>query len=195
MSGRYAVTVLAAAVCFAQPNPPPGSLKSVPIPRAQGLDDFVRDRHALQVLGKALFWDMQAGSDGRTACATCHFHAGADHRRQNQISDPNNPFPANHMLEAGDFPFRRFFDAIRPGDPAEAGQELFDLPGFLVGGLQVRSVTARNSPSVINAVFNVSNFWDGRASRFFNGFDPSGAATPGVLVFRVTTAASRRSNR
>ena len=26
------------------------------------------------------------GSDGRTACATCHFHAGADSRSQNQLS-------------------------------------------------------------------------------------------------------------
>ena len=33
-------------------------------------------------LGKALFWDMQVGSDGLHACATCHFHAGADPRRE-----------------------------------------------------------------------------------------------------------------
>ena len=30
-------------------------------------------------LGKALFWDQQAGSDG-IACASCHFAAGADTR-------------------------------------------------------------------------------------------------------------------
>ena len=47
------------------------------------------DQNALVVLGKALFWDMQSGSDGRTACATCHFHAGADHRVQNQLSGPD----------------------------------------------------------------------------------------------------------
>ena len=29
-------------------------------------------------LGKALFWDMQVGSDGIQACATCHFRAGAE---------------------------------------------------------------------------------------------------------------------
>ncbi len=43
---------------------------------------------SLIVLGKALFWDVQVGSDGRTACATCHFHAGADHRVTNQIAGP-----------------------------------------------------------------------------------------------------------
>jgi len=37
------------------------------------------------VLGKALFWDHQAGSDGN-ACASCHFHAGADTRLKNQIN-------------------------------------------------------------------------------------------------------------
>jgi cytochrome c peroxidase len=38
-------------------------------------------------LGKALFWDMAVGSDGQ-ACASCHFHAGADNRVKNQLS-PN----------------------------------------------------------------------------------------------------------
>ncbi len=36
-------------------------------------------------LGKALFWDQQAGSDGN-ACASCHFNAGADTRLTNQLS-------------------------------------------------------------------------------------------------------------
>lgn len=37
------------------------------------------------VLGKALFWDQLAGSDG-VACASCHYNAGADIRLQNQLS-------------------------------------------------------------------------------------------------------------
>ncbi|MBX3154816.1 MAG: hypothetical protein KF773_02365 [Deltaproteobacteria bacterium] len=37
------------------------------------------------VLGKALFWDQQAGSDGN-ACASCHAMAGADLRIRNQLS-------------------------------------------------------------------------------------------------------------
>jgi cytochrome c peroxidase len=47
------------------------------------LGDFVRDDEAAKVLGEALFWDS---SDGVQACATCHFRAGADPRRKNQIS-------------------------------------------------------------------------------------------------------------
>jgi cytochrome c peroxidase len=49
---------------------------------------IVKDQTALIRLGKALFWDMQVGSDGIQACATCHFNAGADIRLRNQIS-PN----------------------------------------------------------------------------------------------------------
>jgi cytochrome c peroxidase len=39
------------------------------------LSDFVVDMQAAKVLGKALFWDQQAGSDGN-ACASCHFPCG-----------------------------------------------------------------------------------------------------------------------
>ena len=35
--------------------------------------------------GKALFWDQQLGSDGQ-ACASCHFHAGADTRSRTSIN-------------------------------------------------------------------------------------------------------------
>ncbi|MEO6758534.1 MAG: cytochrome c peroxidase, partial [Saprospiraceae bacterium] len=61
-----------------------------------------------------------------------------------------------------------------------------DHPEFMLGGLQVRRVTIRNSPSVINAALYVRNFWDGRAQRLFNGFTPSGTAAdaPGVLAIR-----------
>ena len=57
-----------------------GSLRKVPVPRQTQTEEYVRDPTLLVVLGKALFWDMQVGSDSRTACGTCHFHAGADHR-------------------------------------------------------------------------------------------------------------------
>src|SRR5262245_62487950 len=57
------------------------SLATVPVPEPAGLDRYLRSgsaaRQAAVTLGKALFWDMQVGSDGQ-ACASCHFHAGAD---------------------------------------------------------------------------------------------------------------------
>src|SRR5262245_27646531 len=33
---------------------------------------FIRDQAALVQLGKAFFWDQQAGSDGQS-CGSCHF--------------------------------------------------------------------------------------------------------------------------
>ncbi|MGH8564824.1 MAG: cytochrome C peroxidase, partial [Gammaproteobacteria bacterium] len=39
-------------------------LSDLPVPRPTNLPDFVRDEETAKVLGKALFWDMQVGSDG-----------------------------------------------------------------------------------------------------------------------------------
>src|SRR4051812_13841841 len=89
-------------------NPPVVSLKTVSIPQPTGLDQYVQDSAALVLLGKALFWEMQAGSDGRTACASCHFHAGADHRLVNELS--GSAAVANSALTAADFPFHRLSD-------------------------------------------------------------------------------------
>ncbi len=99
------------------------SLKTVtvPGPSAAELANIIKDKNAAIALGKAFFWEMQFGSDGQTACATCHFNAGADSRTNNQ-ADPGlrrvdgNGFPAadsntfhagfgpNHSLALSDFP-------------------------------------------------------------------------------------------
>lgn len=65
------------------PQPGPLNLTTVPLPA--NLSEFVADMQAAKVLGKALFWDMQLGSDG-LACASCHFQAGADNRVVNQLN-------------------------------------------------------------------------------------------------------------
>jgi cytochrome c peroxidase len=64
------------------PLRPMAPLSSVPVPPVFGMDGILADKTAAIALGKALFWDMQVGSDGVQACASCHFHAGADHRAQ-----------------------------------------------------------------------------------------------------------------
>jgi cytochrome c peroxidase len=68
------------------PLRPLAPLSSVPIPEVPGISDYVADKNAAIALGKALFWDMQAGSDGVQACASCHFNAGADSRVRNSVS-------------------------------------------------------------------------------------------------------------
>ena len=195
--------LLMLSVAVAAQRGPIATLKGVAIPEPD-LTQYVADRQLLIVLGKALFWDQQVGSDDRTACATCHFHAGADHRLANQIAGPETSTAAvlaNTTLTAGDFPFHAFADPNNnasavtrarrdvvgsagvvlqrfvglTADNAEVGAD--STAGlFTLGGEKVRQVTSRNAPTVINAVFNLRNLWDGRASDIFNASTPFGAA-------------------
>jgi len=66
------------------------------------------------------------------------------------------------------------FQGVTPGNPVEQTTSSGTDQVFNVGGTNVRRVTGRNAPSVINAVFNFRNFWDGRAQNEFNGVDPFG---------------------
>src|SRR5215468_2506570 len=94
----------------------PGDLRARTVP-GPNLDEFVSNRQAAIALGKALFWDMQVGSDGVQACASCHFRAGADPRSINQAnpggaSNPNTiiNFGANYQLKPADFPLHKLAD-------------------------------------------------------------------------------------
>ena len=186
------------------------------VPQPANLGGFVRDRAAGVALGKALFWDMQLGSDGKVACASCHFAAGADSRSKNMLSPGVQPnfleHRPNHQLGTGEFPFHRLadptdrssevladtdevagsagtlptvFDAVALGNAVEKTHSPGTDPVFNVGGVNVRRVTGRNAPSVINAVFNFRNFWDGRAHNEFNGVDPFGVRSPDAKVAQM----------
>ena len=161
-------------------------------------------------LGKALFWDMQVGSDGVQACASCHFRAGADPRSKNQVSPGLRRAPAadltystgtgpNHQLTASDFPLTRLAtpgvrgaldpaadsnDAVSSQGIHHPGDEI-DPQGFAVGAANTRRVEPRNTPSVINAVFNHRQFWDGRAENVFNGVNHLGQRDPDAKLFRA----------
>ena len=111
---------------IAQAGLPLAALSTVAVPQPANLADFVQDKGAAIALGKALFWDTQVGSSGTQACATCHFHAGADNRTTNQLSpalkrrtpdlsapDPDTSFQIggpNYTLQAADFPFHKLSD-------------------------------------------------------------------------------------
>jgi cytochrome c peroxidase len=215
------------------------SLKDVPAPEPPNLSDFIKDKQAAIALGKALFWDMQVGSDSVQACASCHSKAGADNRTKNQINPGlnagdnvfgnasavfagfNPPVPGlpqlalNYQLKASDFPFHsrdpetagtprpplpgaefgnlerdcndvvssqgvRFakFLGVIPGLSLDLGlplaDQVFHLSNFSGKDRNLRRVEPRNTPTMINAVFNAENFWDGRASMVFNGVNPFG---------------------
>ena len=200
--------------------PPPASLRTVAVPEPKNLHEVVADRAAAIALGKALFWDMQVGSDGVQACASCHFNAGADSRSKNQTAPRGSARASgptfegargpNHQLRRADFPFHvksdprsRTSTALRDSDdivssqgvaktqfadasPGQAEDErtsIADADGFRIAQLNVRRVETRNTPTVINAVFNFRNFWDGRAQAEFNGVNGLGAKDPDAFVF------------
>ncbi len=220
-------------------GPLPMSLKDAPVPEVPGLldghDPVIINKEKAIALGKALFWDTSVGSDG-VACASCHFHAGADRRVKNQIApigrDSNlptefslgpdgRPRGPNATLKKDDFPF---FQTDEPMDPQSNiiynsddvvssagtfGGTFHDVqwfhenndncdrsadPVFHVGAKGTRKVEPRNTPTVINAVFNFRNFWDGRANNIFNGSSPWGDRDPdaGVWVYNNGTVTKER---
>ena len=229
---RATLSVISMGMIF---YPGPGtailvSLKTVQPPVALNIGDYMSNQFSMERLGKALFWDMQVGSDGVQACATCHFHAGADNRTRNQLSPGLNagdeeygnnnlgspqPTPGSMRpdmeLTSTHFPFHRLVDQhvtgdpavnpgnvvrdtndvassmgvmltqfvdVVPGNPVDAGTVIPDPAFTTADGTQVRRVEPRNTPTVINAVFNFDNFMDGRAHNVFNGGNPFGPADP-----------------
>jgi len=209
-------------------GPIPMSLKGAPVPGVPGLlggtDPIIINKKKAIALGKALFWDMNVGSDG-IACASCHFHAGADRRTKNQIAPigrnshlPKDFEPAsdgtprgpNSTLKRSDFPFYQTDNPLSPiGIPVHNSDDVASSSGtfggdyrdvksieakndqcsrsadpvFHVGAKGTRKVEPRNTPTVINAVFNFRNFWDGRANNIFNGSSPWGDRDPDAGVW------------
>lgn len=199
------------------PNPPlssdlanlPGDLRAVAVPRPSNLAEFVKDEAMAIALGKALFWDMQVGSDGVQACASCHFRAGADPRSKNQLSPGLKQVPTqdltystgggpNFQLLPSHFPLTRLATPGARGalDPATDSNDVVSSQGvhhpgneldplsFSIGVKNTRRVEPRNTPSTINAVFNHRQFWDGRAENVFNGVNHLGRRDPDAKLYR-----------
>ena len=304
------------------PLRPLAPLSTVAVPPVFGLEGIVADKAAAIQLGKALFWDMQAGSDDIQACASCHFNAGADSRPTNEVNPgqaggdntfqlgipfsgsmgPNYSYKAGTSgggfggYHDGDWPFHKLSDPndryssviseindvsgsqgvfatsmgqvvtthngipnpklpVRDpnggsaGTPAPPDPNEGPTPGIIFGNghplppqfkggqngvspgirtpgrttpfpdpadrqdplagvrnnvtsvetgtsvpdpvfsypdprnssarINTRRTTGRNTPSVVDAVFNYRNFWDGRAQNACNGLNPFGARDKG----------------
>jgi cytochrome c peroxidase len=212
---RNLFSLIATVICFlvtapfvnAQPAPHVlrklDALSKVPVPPIPGLNQYIRNNAAAVQLGKALFWDMNVGSDGNQACATCHFNAGADSRAVNQVSPGlkagDKTFQLgrpNYHLQLNDFPIPKTINDVISSagvhasvftgvNPLNNGVDNFTVdtsdPTFTIasdnvsGVSNTRNVEPRNTPSVINAVFNYRNFWDGRAQNDCNFLNPFGA--------------------
>jgi len=240
VAALVAVAILAGHSVSAQLTTPApallalGSLSSATIPEPTNLNEFlVTDKKTGLVnkapaiaLGKALFWDMQIGSDGIQSCASCHFNAGADSRAKNQLAPAllrvnadGTPNPdqkielggLNYTLKPEDYPFHKLanpsdrnsgvisdvnditssqgvaktiFEDVIPGKAEDVVKPAPD-PTFNINGVNVRQVVARNTPTVINAVFNFRNFWNGSAQNDFNGVNPFGSRDPNAIVYKA----------
>src|SRR5579864_9758283 len=112
---------------------------------------------------------MQFGSDGFTACATCHFNASADSRTMNQtdpglrrVDSNSNPsadstifhpgFGPNHQLSVSDFPLHQLADINR------SNSAVLSDNNNIVGS---QGVLRNNFNDVVLdvSVFNPGNFW------------------------------------
>lgn len=102
-------------------------------PLVNEANEYIKNRKAAEQLGKALFWDIAAGSDGQS-CASCHFVGGADNRIENQIAPGHdNEFDVdfkgevtgpNKILTADHFPFLQQSDVLDKN--SEITQDLND---------------------------------------------------------------------
>ncbi len=220
--------LLASQVSFAH-LPKAMPLTGVPIPPVPGLmdgdDPIVVNKDMAIALGKALFWDMNVGSDG-IACGSCHFSAGADMRVKNQLNPGNmgtlstaSTFETTASGAAGgpnyewnkdDFPFVQFNDPFEQSSGVKhssddvgassgtfsgqfTGASRFSAsddhcdrsvdPVFHINHVGARRVEPRNAPTMINAIFNHRNFWDGRANNVFNGSSNWGERDPDAGVW------------
>jgi cytochrome c peroxidase len=110
-----------------------------------------------------------------------------------RLSDPNNR-SSNVLFDSNDITssqgvFNTNFVDITPGVAEDQVTHVAD-PVFNVNNINVRRVEARNTPTVVNAVFNFRNFWDGRAQEDFNGVNIWGARDADARVMQATDAAN-----
>jgi cytochrome c peroxidase len=122
------------------------------------------------LLGKVLFWDEQLSSTRTVSCGTCHIPGagGSDPRDQVGATPPVNP-GADGLFGTPD-------DVLgSPGVIASQADGTYTLDA--VFGLDPQ-VTGRKAPSMINAAFFDTLFWDGRADAAFEDPLTGGTVQP-----------------
>ena len=110
----------------------------------------------------------------------------------NQLSADNNDVASSQGVFNGEF---TNINVSNKGANADDCRYLQDPDNFHMGALGTlnsRRVEPRNTPTVINAVFNFRNFWDGRANNVFNGGDPFGMRNPKPLVWKKEAGILRK---
>lgn len=154
-------------------------------PKPQPTNGHIINQAAAVRLGKTFFWDIQAGSDGKQACAVCHASFGSDARRLNTINPgfdgvyqsggvtgPDQVYTPELFAEGNDDAVgvqgvqRRNFVSINP-DPHVADENCTVVVDPLFG--TSRRVEFRQAPMIYGAVYLRELFWAGEANEQFNG--------------------------
>lgn len=155
----FVTLVVASPMASGQgPPPPPGGGPPIggPVPPVQAPfgNQLTPDK---VLLGKALFFDEQLSSTGQTSCATCHINgAGGSDPRSGSLQSIN---PGIDGLFGTSDDIVGSLGVIR----SLADASYLEDPTF---GLEPQ-VTGRKAPTMINAAFAPSLFWDGRATSTF----------------------------
>src|SRR5262249_35291444 len=117
-----------------------------------------------------------------------HKLASRTHRLSTVVRDSNDVWSSAGV-------FNRTFTSIQANPGGLIGSVPFDFrafdnctsvldtDGFSVGNINVRRAEPRNTPTMINAMFNNRNFWDSRAQNRFNGVSPFGDRDTAARVF------------
>jgi len=128
-----------------------------------------------------------------------YFNAWADPDTTFQIGGPNytlkrDDFPfirdigsggknalSNHDAATSQGVFFTYYEGVQPGGLVDYGTPIPDI--FNVNSLNTRRDEPRNTPTMINAVFNFANFWAGRANNRFNGQNPFGEQDLNAVIY------------
>lgn len=132
---------------------------------------------------KDITFQVGRGPNYQLTAADFPFHKLADpnDRTSTVISDTNDVASSQGV-------FYSVLNNIVPGQAVDAATSMPDSDGFQVNGINVRRVAPRNAPTVINAIFNKLQFWDGHAKETFNGVNTKGAADLTAKVYKATKA-------
>ncbi|HEY3060963.1 MAG TPA: cytochrome c peroxidase [Chloroflexota bacterium] len=161
-----------------------------------GADSRTRNQTSPGLKANPVDTSFQNGLGPNHVIATADFplHKLADPNNRNSqvIRDTNDV-----MSSAG--VFNRQFQSIQ-ANPGGLGndrpafdrramdncQSTADTDGFHIGNINTRRAEPRNTPTMINGLFNNRNFWDSRAQDVFNGVSPFGARDTAARVFENT---------
>ncbi|XZF64141.1 MAG: cytochrome-c peroxidase [Gloeotrichia echinulata DVL01] len=126
-------------------------------------------------------FQVGGGANYQLTAADFPFHKLADpqNRTSTVISDTNDVTSSQGV-------FYSVFNNIVAGQSVDSTTSKPDPDGFQVNGINVRRVEPRNTPTVIDAIFNKLQFWDGRAKETFNGVNINGAADLTAKVYKAT---------